>query len=316
VDGDRLTIVIAGRARPTLPEEIRAIAPGAEVRLVEEGQLDGNVADADVIASARLTPSALASAGQLKWVQSWAAGPNEILTDAMRAHPVPLTSARGNGAIPLAEHAIMLMLMLDRDAPRMMAAQGQHRWVRFSHGELNGRTCGILGTGHSGTDLALKAKAFHMTALGYRRQDRPAENFDRIYTGDGLHEFLGASDFVVVTAALTDETRGLLGEAEFRAMKPTAYYVNFSRGAIADTAALIRALEEGWIAGAGLDAHETEPLPPESPFWSMPNVIVTPHAGAGSPGTADRGNDIFLENLRRFLAGEPMINLVDKTVGY
>jgi len=311
-----LRIVIAGRARPSLADEIRQIAPGAEIRLVAESELETAVADADIVATVRLPPSALADARRLKWVQSWAAGPNEILHDAMRKHPVPLTSCKGNGAVPLAEHAIMLMLMLDRDVRRLLRAQDESRWDKFEHGELMGRTCGIIGTGHSGTDLAIKARAFQMQVLGLRRQDKPADHFDEVFTAERLHEFLGRSDFVVATAALTDETEGMLDEAAFRAMKPTAYYICFSRGGIAKPRDLERALREGWIAGAGLDAHAIEPLPADSPFWRMPNVYVTPHIGAITRGTIDRGNDIFLENLRRFRDGRAFINLVDKTAGY
>jgi phosphoglycerate dehydrogenase-like enzyme len=311
-----LIIVIAGRTRPSLPDEIKAIAPEAEVRIVDEQALADHVEDAEIIVTVRLPPAALARAGRLKWVQSWAAGPNEILHDAMKASPVLLTSCKGNGAVPLAEHAIMLMLMLARDARRLLAAQAACRWDKFSVGELYGKTCGIIGTGHSGTDLARKAKAFHMQVLGMRRQNRPAESFDRIYPREHLHEFLARCDFVVVGAALTRETEGMLGEAEFRAMKPSACYVCFSRGAIADPVALERALRKGWIAGAGLDAHAVEPLPPDSPFWTMPNVIVTPHIGAVSKGTVDRGIDIFLDNLRRYRRREPLVNLVDKTLGY
>lgn len=312
----RLKIVIAARNRPGLGDEIRAIAPNAVVEFVEEGALADAVADADIVATVRLPPAALARANRLRWVQSWAAGPNGILHEAMRRHPVPLTCCKGNGGVPLAEHAIMLMLMLARDARRMLAAQAQSRWDRFQIPELAGKTCGILGVGHCGTDLAAKARAFGMTVIGLRRQDRPAPGFDRIYTRHGLHEFLAGSDVVVVTAALTPHSEGLLGEAEFRTMKPSAFYVCVSRGAIAETRALERALAEGWIAGAGLDAHAVEPLPTDSPFWRMPNVIVTPHIGSISAGTVERGIDIFLENLRRFVAGRPLVNLVDKEAGY
>jgi len=313
---DPLRIVISGRARPLLPLKIREVAPEADIALVAEKDLEVAVADAEIVATVRLPPPALARARRLKWVQSWAAGPNAILHDAMRRSPVIVTSCRGNGAIPLSEHAIMLMLMLARQAPRLLAAQAARHWEQFNVAELSGLTCGIIGTGYSGTDLARKAKAFHMRVIGYRRRELPAENFDRVFTGSALLDFLAQSDVVVMSAALTDETKGMLGEREFRAMKPTAHYICFSRGAIADTAALGRALREGWIAGAGLDAHAVEPLPAESPFWSMRNVIVTPHIGAVSPGTIDRGNDIFLENLRRYRAGQPMINVVDKNAGY
>jgi phosphoglycerate dehydrogenase-like enzyme len=210
----------------------------------------------------------------------------------------------------------MLMLMLNRNAMEWIQAQAEHRWTRSVHGELNGMTCGIIGLGYSGQDLALKCKAFHMRVLGMRRNTRPTPNVDEIYPRERMAEFLGQSDFVVVTAPLTPETKGMLGEAEFRAMKRSAYYICFSRGGIADDAALLRALREGWIAGAGLDAHSEEPLPADSPFWTAPNTIVTPHNGATSAGTQQRGFDIFIDNLQRFVAGQPLYNIVDKQAGY
>src|SRR5207249_9723649 len=133
--------------------------------------------------------------------------------------------------------------------------------------------------GYSGQDLAFKCQAFHMRVIGIRRTAQPTPHVDELFTHDRLHEFLGQADFVVVTAPRTPETTGMLGEAEFRAMKPTAYYICFSRGGIADDDVLLRALTEGWIAGAGLDAHAREPLASDSPFWTLPNTIVTPHNG-------------------------------------
>src|SRR5438093_522114 len=312
-----LTVYLAGEVQPHQLDQIRAAAPGADVRYFKTNrELEENIAEAEIVATSRLSADALARAKRLKMVQSWAAGPDALMTPEMKASDVVCTSCKGNGAIPLAEHAMMLMLMLNRDARRWLRAQGEHRWDHWSHSELNGLTCGIIGLGNSGRDLALKCKAFHMRVLGVRRSDRPTPNVDELFGHDRLHDFLGQSDFVVVTAPRTPETAGMLGEAEFRAMKPTAYYICFSRGGIADDAALLRALEEGWIAGAGLDAHSTEPLPADSPFWDLPNAIVTPHNGASTPFTRQRGIDIFVENLRRYQAGQPLHNVIDKHAGY
>lgn len=259
----------------------------------------------------------LAAARDLLWVHSWAAGANADLTPEMVASPVILTSSVGNGAVPLAEHSILLMLMLNRDVPRWARAQAEHRWDRHTHGELIGQTLGIVGLGHSGADLAIKAQAFHMRVLGVRRRaELVVEGVDRMYPIDQLHAFLAECDFVVVTAPITPQTAGMFGEQEFRAMKDTAMWICISRGGIADDGALLSALEQGWIAGAGLDAHGTEPLPPDSPFWDLPNVIVTPHNGATTEATAQRGVDIFVDNLRRFVRAEPLVNLVDKSAGY
>ncbi|QYN39968.1 D-2-hydroxyacid dehydrogenase [Pseudonocardia sp. DSM 110487] len=235
----------------------------------------------------------------------------------MVASPVVLTSSKGNGAVPLAEHALMLMLMLDRDAPRWLRAQGSRTWDRFPHGELAGATCGIVGMGGAGSALARRAAAFDMRVLGLRRRpERRVPDVERMYGPGEVTAFVAESDFVVVTAALTPQSRGLLGPAAFRAMKPTAYYICVSRGGIADDDALLTAVREGWIAGAGLDAHAVEPLPADSPFWSLPNVIVTPHNGATTARTRRRGVDVFVDNLTRFVAGGPLRNVVDKRAGY
>jgi phosphoglycerate dehydrogenase-like enzyme len=310
------TVLVTGAVQPNQLEQIKAAAPNADVRYYATGkELEEHVADAEVVAG-NVSAAGLAKAKNLKWVQSWAAGTDAMMYPEMVASPVVVTSCKGNGAIPLAEHAMMLMLMLNRDYLRWWRAQQAHRWDHWSHPELNGMTCGIIGLGHSGQDLALKCKAFHMRVLGIRKSAQATPNVDEVFTQDRLHEFLAQSDFVVVTAPRTPDTLGMLGEAEFRAMKPTAYYVCYSRGGIADDDALLRALNEGWIAGAGLDAHSVEPLPPDSPFWTAKNAIVTPHNGASTPFTRQRGIDIFVDNLRRYFSGQPLYNVVDKAAGY
>lgn len=261
-------------------------------------------------------PQHLAAAGELEWVHSWIAGPDTQLHEAMRTSPAVLTSSAGNGGVPLAEHAIMMMLMLDRDAVRWVEAQRDRRWDRHVHGELWGRTVAIIGLGNAGGDLARKAKAFGMRTLGLRRRAGAVAGVDEIFTHDRLHEMLAQSDFVVVTTPRTPATGGMLGASEFAAMPAHCFYICISRGGIADDEALLDALRSGGIAGAGLDAHGVEPLPPESPFWDLPNVLITPHNGATTRGTARRGIEIMLENLRRFAAGEELMNVVDKAEGY
>ncbi len=295
---------------------IRAI-PGTTVEFfADRKDMEARSDEANVIASTFLDPEALARATRLEWVQSWAAGPDEIMSPEMIASPVILTSAKGNGAIPLAEHTIWQMLMLNRDALSWIRLQDQHKWEQGTHGELNGLTVGIIGLGNSGQDLALKAKAFHMTVLGMRRTQVPTPNIDELFPPERLHEMLSRCDFVVITAPVTSETRGMFGEAEFRAMKETAMFVVFSRGGIAEEDALLRALNEGWIAGAAIDAFDVEPLPADSPFWTAPNTICTPHAGARTAATRARGMDIFVQNLERFMTGRPLLNVVDKQIGY
>lgn len=292
-------------------------APEVEFRFV------GSLAEADDVIEkmdaviGRVSPEVLARAKQLRWVHSPSAGVDVDLTPAMLASDVVLTSSAGNGGISLAEHSLLLMLMLSRDVPRWMRAQAEQRWDHYRHAELAGRTLGIYGLGNSGIDLAQKAKAFHMEVLGVRRRpEQPSPYVDEVYGEDGLDGMLERSDFVVVTAPNTPTTRGRFDAAAFGRMKESAYFICISRGGIADDDALLEALQSGQIAGAGLDAHGVEPLPPESAFWTLPNVIVTPHNGATSDGTLRRGEEIVLDNLRRFTAGEELHNVVDKQAGY
>lgn len=313
-----MKIVVTGQQfTPDNQRLVREAASTADVTFAASVAEAGDaIAEADAIAGG-VRADTFAKAKKLKWVHSWAAGVDNDLFPDMVASPVVLTSSAGNGAVPLAEHSMLLMLMLNRDVPRWMRAQTNRTWERHTHGELNGLTLGIFGVGNSGADLAGKAQAFHMRVLGLRRNaDRAVPGVDQMYGPDQLHEFLGQCDFVVVTAPNTPATAGVFDETAFRAMKPSAYWICISRGGIADDDALLKALREGWIAGAGVDAHAVEPLPPDSPFWAMPNVIVTPHNGATTPATSQRGVDIFVANLKRFVAGEPLFNVVDKAAGY
>ncbi|MFC1895751.1 D-2-hydroxyacid dehydrogenase, partial [Thermodesulfobacteriota bacterium] len=164
---------------------------------------------------------------------------------------------------------------------------------------------------------AKKAKALDMRVLGLRRHpDRPSPNVNEMFGPGQLRALLEKSDWVVVTAALTHETLGMIGEPELKAMKRSAHIINIARGAVIREEALVRALQEGWIAGAGLDVFEQEPLPPESPLWAMENVVVTPHVAGNTPHYAERIVRIFVENLRRYRSGQPLINVVDKSLGY
>lgn len=311
------TVLVTGDHDAQMQERIRSVAGDAEVIFARSMDLASDVLERVTVIAGSARPAVLAAAPKLRWVHSWAAGADSDLTPEMRASDVVLTSSVGNGAIPLAEHSMMMMLMLNREAPRWMRAQHDRRWERFTHGELNGLTVGLFGVGHAGADLARKAKAFHMTVLGCRRNaDVPVEGVDEMYPPERLHEFLARCDMVVVTAPSTAETSGVFNEAAFRAMKDSAFFICISRGGIADDDALLRALQQGWIAGAGLDAHGIEPLAEDSLFWDAPHTIVTPHNGATTSATARRGREIFVDNLARHVAGEPLTNVVDKAAGY
>ena len=271
-----LTIFVTGQVDDERLAELRDTAPEADITHFETADaMQDRIGEARIVAGS-VGPRVLDRAERLEWVHSWAAGPDPQLFPAFVESDIVLTCSKGNGAAPLAEHAMMLMLMLNRNALRWIEAHRKGRWDRFSHGELNGQTVCIIGTGYSGSDLARKCRAFYMTTLGVNRTGREVANFDAVYPPDALPDLLSRSDVVVVTAPLTPETRGMIGEAEFHAMKPSAFFICLSRGGVANSDALYRAVDEGWIAGAGLDAHEVEPLSRGDRFWKLKNTIVTP----------------------------------------
>ena len=210
------------------------------------------------------------------------------------------------------------MFVLTRRMHRFAKAQRDHEW--FQRGrceEIDGTTMGIIGLGPIGLKTAEKARGLNMRVLGLRRDpSRISPHVDRMFGPDGLHELLKESDWVVLAAPLTEETRGLLGEPEFRVMKETAYLINIARGQIVQEDVLIRALQEGWISGAGLDVFAQEPLPADSPLWDMRNVMITAHYAGATPRYADRVTGIFTDNLRRYQAGEPLVNVIDKERTY
>ena len=299
-------------------DDIRAAAPGFEIEYFDEPpDLRGSsIRDAEVVATIGLGPDALAVAKRLKWLHIWSAGVEHTLYPELISSPVVITCIKGNAGVPMAEFAMMNIYVWAKNLLRYLAAHEGREWITGGHDELIDKTVGIIGLGNSGADLARKCKAAHMRVLGLRRTTTPCEFVDEIFTRDRLHEFLGEADFVCITAARTPETLGMLGEAEFRAMKTTAYLIVTSRGGIAQDDALLDALNQGWIAGASLDAHTTEPLPADSPFWSAPNTIVTPHSAAAGTGNAARAMDIFIDHLKRYVRGEPFRNQVDKAAGY
>lgn len=308
------TVLILGADAPR--DGVAEAANGLSVRFADRLEDVENLDD--VVAVVGHVPRGwLGRLPRLRWVHSRTAGVDQDLTDEIVTSDVELTSSAGNGAVPLAEHAMMLLLMLDRSALRWLEAQRERRWDRFVHRELAGSTLGIVGLGNVGRELARRAQAFDMRMIGVRRQvDEPVDGVERIVGPERLVEILPECDHVVVTVPGTSATARMFGDREFGAMKPTASWVCVSRGGVADDDALLRALRSGAIAGAGIDAHGVEPLPPGSPFWDLPNVVVTPHNGATTAATAIRGHAIVLENLARFARGDALVNVVDKTAGY
>jgi phosphoglycerate dehydrogenase-like enzyme len=251
-------------------------------------------------------------------MQVTSAGVDRYMTDEFKKSNVILTNASGIHATPIGEFVLSMMLMFAKKAHIGFRQKLEKKWVRYTSTVLRGKTVGVIGVGSIGQEVARLAKAFRMRVIATRRspRSRHARNVDLLLHPNGLPQLLEESDFVAICLPLTRETKGLIGEKELAMMKPTACIFNIGRGPIIDEAALVRALESGKIAGAGLDVFSQEPLPPESKLWSLPNVIMSPHVSGGQEDYETQAMDIFCENLRRYLAGRKMINVVNKQLGY
>lgn len=255
---------------------------------------------------------------QLKWVQVISAGLDKMPLSTLEKKEVWVTNVSGIHAIPMAEYTLGILIQLVRRFPVFYDLQKEKKWDRSVRvGEIYGKTIGILGTGAIGKEIARRAKAFGMRVLGLNRSGKEVSDVDQMFSRDQIEQLLKESDFVVVITPLTKETRGLIGEKELTAMKPSAYLINIARGEVVDESALIRGLKEKKIAGAVLDVFSEEPLPKSHPFWELENCFITPHVSGRSPYYMERALDIFIKNLDLFLRGNrELINLIPKGRGY
>ncbi len=282
-------------------------------------QFNALLADAEVIYGLRLPKNVLARAPKLKWVQTVFAGVDRFLDNEVWQSSVIITSMSGIHATPVGELVLELMLMFVKQAPLHFQLKQEKQWKRFTTTVLCSKTVGILGLGRIGREVARLAKAFGMKVVATRRSAKRiarARYVDIVLPPQRLPQLLSESDFVVLTLPLTPETNKLIGERELRTMKSTAYLINVARGGIVDEEALIRALDEHWIAGAGLDVFATEPLPTDSRLWEFPNVIFSPHVAGLIEDYNMRATEVFCENLRRYLNGKKLLNIIDKKKGY
>ena len=301
--------------------QIQSAAPGMRIRMTRDpDEIESLLHDIEIVVGG-LPHHLFSRAPKLRWLQQWGAGADWLLCapEAVQ-HKFVLTSASGVHAIPISEQIIGYLLAFGRGLHRAVCAQVKHQWHRETKQslfELSGKTMALIGVGAIGARTAEIAVALGMRVLGVRRDPRiETPHIAASYGPDQLLDVLPLADFVVLTIPLTRETRGMIGERELRAMKPTAYIVNIGRGATIRQDALIRALQEGWIAGAGLDVFNTEPLPQDSPLWDMENVIVTGHYAGMTPEYDTRALDIFLDNLKRYRTSQALVNVVDKRLGY
>jgi phosphoglycerate dehydrogenase-like enzyme len=312
----------------TASQQALSEAAGAPIRFATPDELASSLAEADVLCSYDIPANWREVAPRLRWLQVPGAGVDSLKSlGLLKADSgLVITSAAGIHATTICEYVFGSMLMFNWNWPQMIRLQRQHIWARspswykLGRRELIGQTLGIIGVGSIGRQIAKLGHAFGMRVLGMRHTP-PAKgeadsDVDMYYEREQLHDLLGQSDYVVLAVPLTPDTDRMIGEAELRAMRPNAYLINVARGRIVDEQALIRALKEEWIMGAGLDVTEEEPLPPDSPLYSMPNVILTPHISGNSVHYEERLAGLFADNLRRFRAAEPLRNRYDPARGY
>ena len=285
-------------------DDLRAALPGADVLLgwdFAAGGLD----------------EAWENAGDLRWIQWCGAGVNAALFPGLVQSDVVLTNARGIFDRAMAEYTLGQIIAFAKRFHESYGLQARSEWRHRMSGRIEGARVLVVGVGSIGREIARICRAVGMVVEGVGRTAREGDgDFERIHGQDGLIDCLAGADYVVLITPLTAETTGMFGPAQFAAMKPSARLINLGRGQLVDEAALIAALDEGLIAGAALDVFVTEPLPADSPFWLQPNVVVSPHNSGDFFGCEEALADLFLDNFRRYQAGEPLRNLIDKGLGF
>jgi len=246
----------------------------------------------------------------VRWFHSFSAGIDHPAFRALLERGTLLTNSPGTSSRAIAQYVLGMMLRVAKRMDAWAEAQRERRWQPIPTDELTGMTAGIVGVGHIGGEVARLAQAFGMRVVGCRRRQRPMRHVDELLPPERLRELLAQADFVVLAVPLSAKTDRMVGPLELAAMKPGAWLINISRGQVVDERALIDALQRGQIGGACLDVFREEPLPDDSPLWSLPNAIVTPHNSGWSPLNFDRGAELFLDNLGRYATGRPLRNRV------
>lgn len=275
-----------------------------------------HIGDADVLLAWKFPLDGLSQARKLRWIQLTSAGVDHLCPAADSLRDVVITNARGIHADVMADFAIGAITMLHWNFLRLLREQQARQWNHRFTEPLASKTVGVVGLGAIGQAIARRAAGAGMTVLGARRTPEPVEGVSRVFGPDHLRDMLALCDFVVLVVPQTPETDRMIGEAELRAMRRTAHLINIARGSVVDEPALIRALQERWIAGAALDVFAKEPLPADSPFWTMEHVIITPHVAGEPVNYAGRVMEIFAENLKRWAQGQPLRNVIDLSRGY
>jgi D-3-phosphoglycerate dehydrogenase len=315
-----MRIVLCYPIEPRHLAQVQAAAPGHEI--VDGGQerIAAELPTADIFCGHAKVPvpwDEVAGRGQLQWIQSSAAGLDHCLVPEVIASSILVTSASGLFADQVAEQTLALLLGILRSLPTFFRAQQAREFIRRPTRDLHHATVGIVGLGGNGTRIAEVLRPFktRIVATDVFTDEQPA-CVDALWPADQLDRLVGESDVVILCVPLNEQTQGMIAAPQLARMKRGAILVNVARGPVVVEADLVAALQSGHLGGAGLDVTQVEPLAVDSPLWDLPNVIITPHVGAQSNRRADDTTDLVCANLRRYLAGRPLLNLVDKRLGY
>ena len=315
-------LLLAEFGKPFYPR-LRELFPDVDfVEADSPEEIEREVVDAEVVFG-YLTGSQFEAARNLKWIQTLDAGMEGLFNSVpgIADTDIMVTNAQGAGAPMIGEHAVTMILMFARGMDRFAAKQRAGSWDQEYGSSIvqvaMGKTVGVIGLGKSGMEAAWRCKALGMNVIAVDRHDVDGEPVvEDVWGLDRLGDLLEQSDFVVVTLPYTPENENMLGAAELAKMKSTAYLIVTSRGRIVEHGALVAALRNGVIAGAGLDAVVEEPLPSDNELFALDNVVITPHIAGNSPELDERTYDVFERNMRRYISGDPLRNVVDKGLRY
>ena len=312
---EKLTLLMSSHA-DDLHARLREIAPDCEIVAPD----DENALERANIVYGGVNPDEIERATNLRWLQLQSAGVNRWDLGALDARGVQITNASGIHAAPIVEQMFGMLLMKTRALDRALLEQPKHDWSGFQMGAemqlICGKTLGVLGVGAIGAHAAVVGKAFGMRVLGLRHSGADAPAVEQMFRPDQRREFFAQTDVVMNSLPLTDDTRGFMSQAEFDALPDGAIVINTGRGETIDTDALMNWLGKSVKNRALLDVTDPEPLPPDHPLWDLPGVLITSHSSGHRPDYEARADDIFVDNLARFVRGEPLHNLVDARAGY
>lgn len=314
-----MKVLISYRPDDRLIEIVKKSVPGDEVATVSSrSELEREISEAEVIFGG-ISKELFSAAKKLKWIQTASVGVDGMLFSELVESQVIITNTRGIRDVAMANHVFAMILSFSRRL-NIFSRQQQNKIWRMPSvgmGDVEGETLGVAGLGCIGEEVAKRGKSFYMRVLAADQADKEKPDFvDELYKPAQLDYLLSESDYVVNSLPLTPQTRAFFDESKFALMKSSAYFINISRGPIVKESALIEALKSKKIAGAGLDVVEKEPLPSDSPLWDMENVIITPHAAGSLPHKDRKLFEFFAENLKRYTSGQPLLNVVNKRLGF